>query len=107
MSFLDAIKGLQNAVIDNFREEALVVLYPVDDPWTPVRVPGVFDDKATYLDVGDGSEYSSSYPLLGIRDSDHQAKRGDEVEVRGKRYRAADIRPDGQGFSVLVLEQVV
>jgi hypothetical protein len=51
--------------------------------------------------------YTSSGPLLGIRDSDHKGQRGDECEVRGKRYRATDVRPDGQGFSVLVLEAVI
>lgn len=107
MAFADEIKHLQDAVIDNFREAELVVVYPADDPWTPVKVPGVFDDEATFQVFGEDITYTSSGPVLGIRDSDHQAKRGDEVEIPCKgRFRTVDVRPDGHGFSVLVLEKI-
>jgi len=103
--WLDAMADVQSAVVDEFSED--VVVYPVDDRWTPVRTRGVFDDEAVVAALGEGAAdviYTSSCPLLGLRDSDHAAKRGDEVVVRGKRFRAVDVRPDGQGFSVMVLE---
>lgn len=105
--WLDAIRGVQNAVIGEFSESVLV--YPVGDPWTPLAVPGVFDDEHTIAVLGEGATevlYSSSGPLLTLRDSDHVGKRGDEIVIRGQRYHAVDARPDGQGMVVLVLEKV-
>ena len=106
MSWADEIANVQAEVLNSFRESEPVVIYPVEDPWTPVEVPGIFDNDATFLLFGEEITYTSSGPLLGIRDSDHQGKRGDEVELRGSRYRAVDLRPDGHGFTVLVLEAV-
>lgn len=107
MSWQSEMTTLQDAVIDEFRDDELIVVYPVDDRWTPRRIPGIFDEQHAIVLMGDVGDvtYSSENPLVGIRDSDHLAKRGDEVEVRGRRYRCADVRPDGQGFSVMVLER--
>lgn len=102
----DVVEGVQNVVLDEFSESDPVTIYPVDDRWTPVTVRGIFDEAHSVVlmgELGDVS-YSSENPVLGVKDSEHQAKRGDEVQVRGRRYRCSDVRPDGQGFSVMVLE---
>lgn len=106
--WIDEIRSVQEAVIDEFSEDEPVVVYPADDRWTPIEIRGVFDDAHSGISMGDAGDvmYSSENPVLGIRDADHPAKRGDEVEVRGRRFRCSDVRPDGQGFSVMVLESV-
>jgi len=108
MGWQSEMEAVQEAVVSEFADDELIVVFPVDDRWTPVEVPGVFDAESTLTLIGDAGDvtYSSQGPVLGLRDSDHQAKRGDEVEVRGRRYRAVDVRPDGQGMSVMVLEAV-
>lgn len=105
MNWLEEVAGVQKASIAEFGEP--VTFYPVNAGSGPaVATRGIFDNEHVQMIFGETVDivYSASGPLLGVRLSDYDAKRGDEVDVRGKRYRVSDSRPDGQGMTVLVME---
>jgi len=104
-NWLEEITAVQEASIAEFGEP--VIFYPVVGDGVPVSISGIFDNEHIQMIFGDTVDivYSSSGPLLGVKQSDYDAKRGDEVEVRGARYRVSDSRPDGQGMTVLVMER--
>lgn len=104
MSWLAEIEALQGSVIDEFGEP--VTIYPASGAVGAVETRGIFDNEHIQMVFGETVDivYSASGPLLGIRLSDYDAQKGDEVSVRGARYRVVDSRPDGQGMTVLVME---
>lgn len=82
--------------------------------YTPRRGPAfrladaVFDEQyRRVVEQGDGSEVSTSTPVLGVRNSlfDRPPVQSDRVYIpsNGKTYRVADVQPDGHGHSLLIL----
>lgn len=73
------------------------------------RLPdAVFDEQyRRVVDQGDGSEVSTSTPVLGVRSSlfSRPPTQGDRVLIpsNGKSYRVADAQADGHGHVLLVL----
>lgn len=82
--------------------------------YTPRRGPAfqlagaVFDEQYRRLvEQGEGSEVSTSTPVLGVRASLFaiDPAQGDRVLIpsNGKTYRIADVQPDGHGHILLIL----
>lgn len=73
------------------------------------QLPGaVFDEQyRRVVDQGDGSEVSSSMPVLGARAAlfRQDPVQGDRVSIpsNGKSYRIADVQADGHGHILLIL----
>lgn len=68
----------------------------------------VFDEQYhRVVEQGDGSEVSTSTPVLGVRASlfEQPPAQGDRVLIpsNGKTYRVADAQADGHGHVLLVL----
>ncbi len=68
----------------------------------------VFDEQYhRVVEQGDGSEVSTSTPVLGVRASlfEQPPAQGDRVLIpsNGKTYRVADAQADGHGHVLLIL----
>lgn len=77
------------------------------------RLPdAVFDEQyRRVVEQGDGSEVSTSTPVLGVRASLFaiDPAQGDRVLIpsSGKTYRIADVQPDGHGHILLILTEAM
>ncbi len=85
--------------------------FGVEATWTPSGGQGkaihvVFENSFIALEgVGDVG-VASSMPTVLCRSSDVEgAARGDAVEVNGTTYNVVESRPDGDGFTLLVLSK--
>jgi hypothetical protein len=102
LSFLDA---------DEFGEEATYTL--AGGGATP-GIPGILNDPHLSVLAGDGVEVCDSQPTLLCRSADLPGAAaggdaGDTLAVAATAvhgavtYRVAELRPDGQGFTLIVL----
>jgi len=66
-------------------------------------VPGIFDRRHYQAEAGD-SAVSTLHTTVTVLDADTgPVPAGAIAVVRGKAYSVADLRPDGQGMTALVL----
>lgn len=97
--FADPINA---AVVAAFGE--VFLWYPAAGGTYELR--GIYDSRHYPVEAGDGPAVSAMETTLAAVASDMpDAKRGDEILVRGIGYRIADKRTDGQDMVVLVLEK--
>lgn len=73
-----------------------------------IDIQGVFDNEASLVDPDTERLVTSTQPILGIRlrDLDKIPLEGDEVVVRGERFKVVDIREDGLGGASLFISRV-
>jgi hypothetical protein len=95
----DSLNNITSAV---FGEQATIT-----HGGTPSTVTGVFDSRHVEIDVGGGALVSAVVTTLAVVDSASGAvSRGDPITVRGGSYRVADLQPDAQGMTLLILEKL-
>jgi len=111
---------------DNFVLKPLMEIFGEGVPAIPASWPtytprrgaafplpdAVFDEQyRRVVDQGDGSEVSTSTPVLGVRASLFaiDPAQGDRVLIpsNGKTYRIADVQPDGHGHILLILTEAM
>ena len=76
----------------------------------PIAVRGVFDEAHEIIKTaGDGSEYSTTAPVLGIRLLDWATApvQGGTLSIDGTIYRVFDLQPDGEGGVDVILKKQV
>jgi len=68
-------------------------------------VTGIFNSRHYEADAGPGGTVSTLETSVTVVDADSgPVPRESTVEARGIAYRVSDLRPDGQGMTVLVLK---
>jgi len=73
-----------------------------------IDIKGVFDNEASLVDPDTERLVTSTQPIVGIRlrDLEKIPLEGDEVVVRGERFKVVDIREDGLGGASLFVSRV-
>jgi hypothetical protein len=70
------------------------------------NVNGIFDNEHVEVDAGGSVTVSLQQPLFTCQTSDvSSAAEGDAITISGTDYTVRDVRPDGTGVTVLVLEE--
>ncbi len=88
-----------------FGEE--VTFFPDTD--AELVVTAIFDAEYQVIDPNTEQVMSANQPGVGINLNDFpdgDPKQGDEVLIRGTKYRVSDKREDGQGGTILLLNKV-
>lgn len=72
----------------------------------PVEIAAIFTNESEIDLAGAGLDLSVRRPRLTVSEASLPAgaAEGDQVAVRGSRYRVAVIEPDGTGFARISLE---
>ena len=72
------------------------------------EVGGIFEKAREVVLPGDGGGVSALMPVLLLPETaiPGTASQGDDVEIKGRNYRVADIQPDGSGLAFIILEKV-
>lgn len=72
--------------------------------WIPASGPaqsvtGVFNEHNADLSFEDGTEVSTTRPIVNVRESvlSGAALQGDLFRIRGRLYQVTDVKPDGHG----------
>lgn len=71
------------------------------------ELEGIFEKAREVVLPGEGGGVSALLPVLMVAESSvpETASQGDDLEIKGRNYRVADIQPDGSGLSIIVLER--
>lgn len=71
------------------------------------ELDGIFENAREVVLPGEGGGVSAMMPVLVVAESavPESAAQDDDLEIRGRNYRVADIQPDGSGLSRIVLER--
>lgn len=72
------------------------------------EVDGILEAAREVVLPGDGGGVSARMPVLTLPESSipETASQGDDMEIKGRNYRVADIQPDGSGLARIILERV-
>lgn len=102
--FRKLVDGILSVSVDTFGEE--VTFYPQAGGVFKLR--GVFDNNFQVVDVDAENEVSRNQPALGVNLNDvrFDLKIGDEVSIRGTRFRVQEKREDGQGGATCLLHAI-
>lgn len=77
----------------------------------PLALTAIFDEAAKQVEFSEGAPVESVAPMMGVRLSDFPSgvvpTQGDAVvrAATGLSYLVKDVRPDGKGAAVLMLQQ--
>ncbi|AKU43298.1 head-to-tail joining protein [Rhodobacter phage RcCronus] len=73
-----------------------------------VEIDGIFEAGREVVLAGDGAGISAIMPVLTVASDSvpATAAQGDDLEVRDKNFRVADLQPDGSGLTRVILERV-
>ncbi len=107
VDFRSHVDRILKVAVDKFGE--CVTFYPHSGGVYEVKA--IFDNEYRTLDPDTEQVISVNQPQLGVNLNDLNFKmavgeEGDEVEVRGLRFRVWDKREDGQGGATLMLHKV-
>lgn len=71
------------------------------------EMEGLFQASREVVLPGDGVGVSALMPVLTVPESaiPETASQDDDVEIKGRNYRVADIQPDGSGLALIILER--
>lgn len=71
------------------------------------ELSGIFTSAREVVLPGEGGGISAMLPVLVVAECavPETASQDDDLEIRGRNYRVADIQPDGSGLSRIVLER--
>lgn len=105
MDFRDHVNGILDKCMNAFGERDGITYYPKAGGVYKVR--GIFDNEGTVFDVDTEQYISTTQPRLGVNLNDFPVdpKQGDELTLRGIRFRVQDKREDGQGGATLFLHK--
>lgn len=69
----------------------------------------IFDNEYQSIDPDTEQVLSVNQPALGVNLNDlkFEVRQGDEVEIRGQKFRVQDKREDGQGGVTLLLHKLI
>ncbi|MCX8016528.1 MAG: hypothetical protein N2690_01300 [Rhodocyclaceae bacterium] len=83
-------------------------LRPATAPAAVHALRGVFTDAYELMELIGDVGVASVRPALLVRQQDLplQPQPGDEIEVRARRWRIAQLQPDGYGMLRLLLQEV-
>lgn len=105
MDFRKHVDKVLDKCMDTFGEKSLITYYPKSGGVLKVR--GIFDNEGTIFDVSTEQYVSTTQPRLGVNLNEFAVDpiQGDELELRGIRFKVQDKREDGQGGATLFLHK--
>lgn len=104
MGWRRQVEGLLARCVRTFPEP--VVFRPLGSD--RVEIEGIYRAANRVLDEATGVPINAPEPVLDIRLADVRGpapEEGDEVDVRGVRYRVQSSEPDGEGMTTLRLSE--
>lgn len=83
------------------------VTYTAVGGGAPAAITGIFDAAAEAIELNMGVAIASVAPQVVVRTSDlaNGGRQGDTFVIEGNTYKAADVSPDGTGFTTVRLER--
>lgn len=73
---------------------------------SPRTVLGIFDAEYLAADAGGQVMISSKTPTFACKTSDTTNAQDGGLAIGADSYRIIEVRPDGTGFTVLILEEI-
>lgn len=93
------------AVETDIEREIILADFGVSVTIGAATITAIFEHDHQPVDAGGGVQFSIQQAMIICRSSDVSAVvEGTTVVIAGQSYKVTDIQPDGQGMTMLVLE---